>query len=519
MRVLLGTGRGGSCDGGPRRRNCRPFPVPVPVALAVAAQLSLGSRTAAGYDANVDASLDVQYYSLASPFGDPVVSRRRYTSTLGLELANIEGEAARRDVTVSFRSRVRVDADFGIQGAELDPGSDRYVPGLDAMPVDLMYAYLDANGLAGGLFGVRLGRQYLIDGLGFWSFDGALVRAALPLHVELSGFLGVEQRSGLPMLGTPRFAADGVWRGDRTGLERDQYPAFLDDSALAPAAGAALETLALPFAHARIAYRKVQSRSTVLVSPFLDAQGDLLILDETRTASERASASVSFDLFDFTASGSGVYDLYLGRASEAAASLDWHATPALTVGADAEYVYPTYDADSVFNWFSHGPTTRVLSRLALAPSRVFDLALGWGVRWFETDAPSSRRSSSGTLRHAEALASASARYRVRSTAFSLSAMGEKGESGHRAGADFTARHAYLGGRYDGLVVLSLYDWSDALRATRDATSFTYVLGAGLVPSTVLWTRGRLGVEWEHTVNRLVGQRFRALLTVDLTVLQ
>ena len=77
----------------------------------------------------------------------------------------------------------------------------------------------------------------------------------------------------------------------------------------------------------------------------------------------------------------------------------------------------------------------------------------------------------------------------------------------------------MGSRYDGLVVLSLWDWSDALRADRDATSFGYVIGGGLTPGPTFFARSRFGIELEHQMNRVVGQRFRALLTLDLTVLK
>jgi len=70
-----------------------------------------------------------------------------------------------------------------------------------------------------------------------------------------------------------------------------------------------------------------------------------------------------------------------------------------------------------------------------------------------------------------------------------------------------------------LCVLSLWDWSDALRPDRDATSFGYVLGAGVTPGPTFFTRSRLGVELEHDMNQLVGHRFRALVTLDLTVLK
>jgi hypothetical protein len=86
------------------------------------------------------------------------------------------------------------------------------------------------------------------------------------------------------------------------------------------------------------------------------------------------------------------------------------------------------------------------------------------------------------------------------------------------GGDVTGRRRF-GNRYDGVCVLSLWDWSDALRPDRDATSFGYVLGAGVTPGPNFFARSRFGFELEHEMNRVVGQRFRALLTLDLTVLK
>jgi hypothetical protein len=94
-------------------------------------------------------------------------------------------------------------------------------------------------------------------------------------------------------------------------------------------------------------------------------------------------------------------------------------------------------------------------------------------------------------------------------------MGEAGQSGHRLGADLTTRQQFAGGRYDSLVVLSLYDWRNETRAGRDATSFGYVLGGGILPLQ----NTRLGIEWEHNMNRLVGQRFRLLGSLSWALLQ
>jgi len=57
-----------------------------------------------------------------------------------------------------------------------------------------------------------------------------------------------------------------------------------------------------------------------------------------------------------------------------------------------------------------------------------------------------------------------------------------------------------------------------LRPERDALSAGYVLGGGIAPTVAGNVRSRLGIEWEHMMNRLYAHRFRVLLTFSLTVL-
>jgi hypothetical protein len=121
------------------------------------------------------------------------------------------------------------------------------------------------------------------------------------------------------------------------------------------------------------------------------------------------------------------------------------------------------------------------------------------------------RSEQGTL--TDLVGTLGGRYRWSDGSVGLRSLAEGGRRGHRAGADLTAKQTFDGGFYDTLLVLSLYDWSDDLRPQRDATSFSYVLGGGVSPFDMT----RLGLEWEHTMNRLVGQRFRLLATLDLAV--
>src|SRR5262245_13278770 len=136
----------------------------------LAAAVLLAGPELHAYQAEVSAALNVQSYTLRSPYGDPIVRRRRYTPPLGVSVYDVQGDHVVGGPELSFRARMRLDADFGQNDAERDPArSDVYVPGLQQTPLDLMYAYLEGRNYLDGYVGFRLGRQYTIDALGLWS--------------------------------------------------------------------------------------------------------------------------------------------------------------------------------------------------------------------------------------------------------------------------------------------------------------------------------------------------------------
>jgi hypothetical protein len=92
---------------------------------------------------------------------------------------------------------------------------------------------------------------------------------------------------------------------------------------------------------------------------------------------------------------------------------------------------------------------------------------------------------------------------------------QMGERGRRAGGDLTADKFFDGRRYNVGGRLSLYNWSDPLRPDRGATSFGYVASIGYRPAQVADFR----LEWEHDMNRIVGQRFRVLALANILVVK
>jgi hypothetical protein len=468
------------------------------------------SGRAAAYETEVTAHSDFQYYAVRSPFGSPELRQQRYTQTLGLGLYDLQGAPDPRRARWLFVSRLRLDTDFGQQDAERDPNApSRFVPGLRQAPLQLMYGYLEGRNLSGGWLGMKLGRQYVVNSLGWWSFDGATVSVTTPVFLGFDAYGGFEQRGGLPLLSTSRFSADGVYRGSRNGLETGQWPSYLEESAVAPAYGATLRSAGVSWLRARLDWRKVMNRDRALVTPFVDPTGHWEIIHGNRVSSERVGGSA--ELFDTTlgnVSLGAVYDFYAQAWSERQAAVDWYATGQWVLGAAYEYYLPVFDGDSIFNWFSHQGMTLWSLRSSVAFSRAVELSSSCGVRRFTTVSADGEAVNDLT-------GSLGSTYRWASGTTSVRGIGEAGRGGHLVGGDASTRHLFAGGYYDTLFILSLYDWRDALRPTDDATSFTYVLGGGIHPGGIT----RIGLEWEHTANRLVGQRFRLVGTLDLEVLR
>lgn len=482
--------------------------------LAPALLLSLATgaglvRSAHAYEAEASASSSVQFYSLTGPWGEPELRRRRYTSQLSLRVVNI-GDPAPDAARWSFQSSVRLDADFGIEPVE-QTELERFVPGLRQAPLDIMYAYLEGRRVFGEALGLRIGRQYVIDPLGFWSFDGVLVGVSTPFYVRFELLGGFEQRGGLPMLSTSRFEADGVLRGDRAGLETQEAPYYLESKALAPAYGVSVAATELDWLAARVSYRKVITRDTVLTTQFADAQGGFDVYGEDRTSSERAGAQLTLRARELgTIEGRAVYDAYVDELSQYDVALDWYASERATVGVSYDYILPVFDADSIFNWFDHEAISSALLRTRLRFSRRLELSTASGARWFRADDEEGGNSPESLH---DFVARAALRFDLSRSVLELRSHLEAGERGRSAGSDLRLTRSFGGGFYDSLLLLSLYDWHDPLRPTRDATSFTYVLGAGMRP----FPATRVGAEWEHTTNELVGQRFRVLATLEVEV--
>ena len=303
----------------------------------------------------------VQWYDMRSPSGQTLLTRRRLTTTLGVSGYDLlrddsqdrvaTGAAARRlGPMLTFRSRLRYDADYGASASEANPQDPaRYVPGFERGPVDLMYAYVEGRRLPVDQLSFRLGRQIQMDALGYWQMDGLALRLDLVKYLAVEGYGGLEVRGGFPM-SNGRAERDGVWRGARDGMDPSAFTSFVDRG-LAPAYGAALESSGIDFMHARVAYRHVDSTGTVTTNAFTGES-----TSGTRLSQERLAFALDFTSPDVGGLKTGlVHDLLTGRVANSFVSLDAYASKKVTLSADWDFYQPTFDGDSIFNFFAVSP--------------------------------------------------------------------------------------------------------------------------------------------------------------------
>ena len=472
------------------------------------------AEPARAYEAHVDGQSVLQLYAFEGYYGAPSVSRQRLTHTLGLDVVDLAGSAWNNEPWINVRVRMRMDADYGISPAEQDPSNtDYFIPGLKTAPVDVMFAYVEGGGWLHNTTGFRLGRQTFFDELGWWSLDGARV-AFSPGHLfELAGYAGFEQRGGVPLLSTSRFESAGVFRGDRAGFGATQWPGYLQSTSLAPALGGSLALLAIPHLRARIDYRRVSERDQVVTSPFLDAQGQLATESRSRVSTERAGFSLGYDFGRAaSADGSAVYDLYRSKLIEHRASVIGHLSENVRVYANYRYRLPTFDADSIFNWFGAVGSTDVRPRLEVDVRHDWSLGVSGGVRWYQSPW-SSATTAAGTERGYERdfIGGVDSTWRERALVLRLADTAEVGDAGDRFVGDAYLGYSLYGGTLTSSAILTLARFVDHLRSDFNSSVFTYVLGCRFAPVGA----PRFGVDWEHSLSDVSGQRFRVVASVDV----
>jgi hypothetical protein len=490
--------------------------------ILVALTLSAGARAV---EPEVTGDATGQFYDVRSPTGETVLERRRVTATLGVSGYDLlpPDPDNRGGPELTFRARLRYDADYGADFRDVDSGNPQYfVPGFSRGPVDLMYAYVEGRRFLHGALGFKMGRQYQTDMLGWWSFDGADVKVVTPFYVAVEGYGGLEQRGGLP-LSTSRFESDGIWRGNRAGFDPTLYPQF-QAADVAPAFGVALESAGPTWLHTRLVYRRVYNTGSVGATDFASLLYAPTVFNGTRISSDRLGYAADVDLGKAAGiKGGFVYDFYDDRVTSIYGSLDAYVAKPLTVSLDYDYYAPVFDADSIWNFFAGDPMNDLGLRASLTANEHLSFSAGGHARIYSVQTSSDNPLNSSPNVGMENYypsnghpfdegGSLAARYKWGDGSVSFRGAADNGDNGERVGGDVSGERI-LESRYVFRGRLGVWQWDDKLRPDRDATDFGYMLGVGYRFAP----RCQAGFEWQHDINRLVGQRFRTLLTLSVAV--
>ncbi len=518
-------------------------------ALTLAAASATAPPPAAAYEFEILARATGQVEELRSlRFSGPdlTLGRRRFTQTLALHVWDI-GRPHRawwrlydpepeRGPRVSFQTYLRLDHDFGdYTGGEIFIGTraldaiDR-IPELesDSLQLDVLYAYLAAEDLAGGALDLYVGRQLAIEALDWYAFDGVTARVASPWRIALELVGGLEVRDWSP-LGSPTFELDGTssgecqeyvegatpgtgsWRPIDLGRPRggsrfrNDYDECPQRQQLMPTFGAALVLAGLPRVDARLSYRRTVSPTPgrIAAAAVSDVPDLGLYPDEAGQAPDwgtnqehlsleaRAALDLAGGRAELTPYGAARYSLLHARVDDGLAGVR------LRIGAhslepELTYSFPTFDGDSIFNAFSAQPYVDGRLTYELAPR-----AASWGaylrgwLRRFRIEDPG--RAAPGAGVETGALAGGGqAGLRWRSGRDRLARVDLFHEDGH--GGRRTGGFALLTWRaLAPLLVttrLSAVDFAEDLRPELDATSLgvqagaTYQIHQGMAASLV-----------------------------------
>jgi len=497
----------------------------VRVAFVVGSTVVAWAPTSAlAVDADVQSDTAAQFYDVRSPTGETILNRRRATSTLsvsGYELMDTPpNDPYAPDLL--FRARLRYDADYGQSGAESDVTNfGRLVPGLQPQQIDLMYGYIEGRKFARGWLGFKLGRQYMTDMLGWYSFDGGEVKATTPYYFAVEAYGGTEVRNGMP-LAASTFESDGVWRGSRAGYDASLYPSY-QPADVAPVFGAAVESAGVTWLHSRLTYRRAMNTGTVNTSEFASGLFTPAQYSGTRVSSEKLGYSIDAEWAKVGSARAGlIYDLYDAKFASMNANLDAFLGHGLTVGLDYQFYQPTFDADSIWNIFMSEPLNDIGARAVFEASDHVALSAGGHARIYTvqtSEAPASTQAFTvpGSYFPSNPLGfdgggDFAARYKYGEGSLGVRASGNFGQAGDRVGGDITGERVFET-RYVVQGRVNVWQWDDKLRPDRDATSVGYVAGVGYRFAP----RSQAMFDFQHDVNRIAGQRFRAMIWLTLAV--
>lgn len=453
------------------------------LAAAWLCALALGAAAPArAFDVRLDSDTSFQVYEVRTPGARAFWARRRLLSTLALTVSQ-ELTEPRDDgsaIRLGAGTQLRLEQDFGetcLLDRELcvratdatDPGA--WQPLAADTRLDVPAVWVEVSGLPLGT-GARVGRQLVLDSLGFARFDGASA------SVVPASFLRVEALAGLLVRGT---TIGGTPRSDPQGSLR------LSDADAVPWAAPGVDTWVAGVSVAGGPGRWLRASATF--RHMWEPDGDVV----SRLGGALSSQPAAWLRLDAT----GVWDFLTAELIEASGRAALGQDDVIVRVGASRHV-PRFDPGTIWAWFAVAPIAQ--AELSVHWRVTGDFAMGGALR--------GRHAELGDRFEDDLDAGIDGWARGRWEGFEIgvSGFGWSGALGPLAGVSLEIER-----RFFGFVELALdvnaWHFDDPNRADL----------YGAVVSEVLEARFRIVrevmavAEVQHATSRVVGHRFRGVL--------
>ncbi|MCZ7680441.1 MAG: hypothetical protein M5U28_17425 [Sandaracinaceae bacterium] len=321
--------------------------------FALTALACSGAGAASALDVQLDTDTSFQLYEVRSPGARAFLARRRLLSRLSLRVAHQleEPDDAGRALRLVGEAQLRLEQDFGetclldreLCVNALDPEQpSAWQPLAADTRLDVPAVWIELSGPPLGT-SARLGRQLVLDPIGFARFDGLRASAAPLRWLEIEALAGLLVR-GTSLAATPRSDPQGS-----IPLESERAVPWAAPPADTWVVGGALEGRAGRFLRVRLSARHMWEQDGEVLS--------------------RVALGASSQPLDWlTLSGSGVWDLLSSEVIQAAAEIA-AGTREVTVRAGVDHHVPRFDPGTIWAWFTVGAHPADAPRRALVGER------------------------------------------------------------------------------------------------------------------------------------------------------
>jgi hypothetical protein len=513
----------------PARR--RRAPVAALLCVAVAAGVLSRPGPAHAYDFWVNAQTIGQAYQQRAGDGS-LLDRRRLTQYVRLGIFGLLDKTAgiplRRgspddSPSIGFVGSFRFDSDFGIDSNAriLTPQLDQYY-----LAFSLLYAYFFGRNFLKGWLEWEVGRQFIIDQLDWYAFDGANVRFVLkPLFVSVEGFAGVQVEDN-DALGT------NVWMLDGTAVT-PLDPFSQQHNAVSPMAGFAVMAHGLRWLQTRFAYRRTwsatQNQDLYFDPAFARAAiGTLPPGASLGSGVEEEKIAYSATIFPYfpkytiRLTGGFRYNLLLSQFDDIRASADFQLTPRHSIGGEYYRIRPDFIGDSIFNVFSTQATEDAHLRYSFKLTPYWEIAARGTARFYEYLYPPASPMDPAGRQVYEFGGSLGARYWNKLRYLRGEFNWVQGYGGRRGGIDVAGRYPFLNDRIRVDGRLTWVTWEDDLRnpAPPETQSFDAVghsFGVQVGGTWIAYKGVLVHVLLEENINQIYASQFRIVAMLDLSL--